>query len=917
MAPPVSTAAGYYPLFNQNNLAVYGVKANADGSLASKFFGSAGICRNGTDFLWDQYIPGRMYCNGDPSESDLPYKVIYRTDLWSQENIAQNNPAMIDKACGEVGSGCDGAGPNGAAANWGSDNNGRLPHVPLGSEYFGQGYHRLNPGLTSSAVDYSLKAQLENLSPGAGIFGGGTGAFVVDHTLLGSANLGAQDSLCVLWAFDLGNGLPINAGYVPTPGYPSRPSINGFPQQIYAVVRPFAQGPSRWGGCHTLQNNNGGPNVVFVNEGGDGSHGFLNQAFGVYLVSATTCAGGVSSPTCPGAVTTPDIKACYAGAGAPFSPACDPCPAATISSGNDTNNTPYTDAGKPKCTSIVVQSATGVGAGDWNPAWGAQPAAWVHGDPVSNANDDTNRSIHYLQHAMPGDYIWINRGSEPARIIQMIDPTHWVIQRAIGFGVNGSANAAGALILLQPCSDPGAQSPLDGTSMMWFPTLSTNGSDPNYFFPSIVGNHAFYRQGGANFGVGQFSSYWMFKQGANAPLSLKARVNNIGAADVNIWRNVGAPPLGLHFSGKTYAVAGANIENHPSCGQNYNAATDYEWCGGSLRGGAFIDQSVMVSPIGMGGASFPCSVAGNCGGAAIPGNLWKIAVSPTGQDADGINTKHFPTFVLSGTRNLTNKSGPGSVLTGGPADLNAFCIAAKAGECVPGSAAGDAFANAGLIDPQQKGSSCAGGPSGVKGSCAQDSGALFGFTNQIRVPPVIGTSSVPIPFGPNFRNISSQSMNGGLTENTRLTPDARFVIEGDHMGIMPPIPVDDSVDRTEFVPFNVNLKPAGGLGVDNAIVTFGYNLLVNGAQDLFYCSENRPERCVANFSAINRANPFLWPSVDSTGGSEAAITGLLCAAGCSVALPAISQKVIYYKWKYRDATGNVLAESQVQVAAVP
>ena len=216
---------------------------------------------------------------------------------------------MIDKACGEVGSGCTGAGPNGAAANWGSDQGGRLPVAPQGSAFTGQGYYRLNPDLQHSAVNYSIQAQLDNLSPGASIFGGGAGAFVVDHTLLGSASMGAQDSICLLWAFDLGNGLPIDNGYLQTPGYPGRPSINGFPQQIYAVARPYAQGPGRWGGCHTLQNNNGGPNVVFVDEGSDGSHDGLGQAFGVNLVSATL-----------GGITTSNIPACYAGAGAPNGP---------------------------------------------------------------------------------------------------------------------------------------------------------------------------------------------------------------------------------------------------------------------------------------------------------------------------------------------------------------------------------------------------------------------------------------------------------------------------------------------------------------------------------------------------------------------------------------------------------------------
>jgi hypothetical protein len=45
--------------------------------------------------------------------------------------------------------------------------------------------------------------------------------------------------------------------------------------------------------------------------------------------------------------------------------------------------------------------------------------------------------------------------------------------------------------------------------------------------------------------------------------------------------------------------------------------------------------------------------------------------------------------------------------------------------------------------------------------------------------------------------------------------------------------------------------------------------------------------------------------------------GQPCSSGCTITIPAISGKVLYYRWKYRDAANNVLETSGVHVQAVP
>ena len=110
----------------------------------------------------------------------------------------------------------------------------------------------------------------------------------------------------------------------------------------------------------------------------------------------------------------------------------------------------------------------------------------------------------------------------------------------------------------------------------------------------------------------------------------------------------------------------------------------------------------------------------------------------------------------------------------------------------------------------------------------------------------------------------------------------------------------DSVDRGTFVPVAVQLGSVPA-GTNNVIVQFGYN-------PSFYCT-SRQEECIANQSTINEATPFYWAS-------ESYI-GLACASGCTVAIPAISQRVVYYRVQYRDESGRVITAAATAVAAVP
>jgi hypothetical protein len=132
------------------------------------------------------------------------------------------------------------------------------------------------------------------------------------------------------------------------------------------------------------------------------------------------------------------------------------------------------------------------------------------------------------------------------------------------------------------------------------------------------------------------------------------------------------------------------------------------------------------------------------------------------------------------------------------------------------------------------------------------------------------------------------------------------------LGKLPPFPPVDSVVRSAFQPTLVKLTPPAGLAVNNATIQFGY--AENGSPGQFYCT-SRQEKCLATAATVPLV-PFLFAS-EGAGGVETGVSGLPCATGCSVAIPAISQRILYYQVKYRDASNNTVATSQIQTVAVP
>jgi hypothetical protein len=288
-----------------------------------------------------------------------------------------------------------------------------------------------------------------------------------------------------------------------------------------------------------------------------------------------------------------------------------------------------------------------------------------------------------------------------------------------------------------------------------------------------------------------------------------------------------------------------------------------------------------------------------------------------------INRRIQPTWATCGTQALIDVSSAatGNVLSDTGADAYKYCVARKDGECRSGSARGDIYAN------------CPNATRRPSGSYGCD---WYTENQESPVDICIGNmgaylnSVVQVGFKQNdFTGALGRSLTKALGRYRLVDPywhgkalsDASWLMfrsmytNGAWTDILlaklPPYPPTDSVARWTFQPIPLKLTPPAGLSVDNAVIQFGY--AENGSPGSFYCT-SRQEKCLATAATVP-AIPFAFPS-DGAGGQESGVAGLPCANGCTIAVPAISERMLYYQVKYRDASNKTLATGEMEVVTI-
>jgi hypothetical protein len=259
-------------------------------------------------------------------------------------------------------------------------------------------------------------------------------------------------------------------------------------------------------------------------------------------------------------------------------------------------------------------------------------------------------------------------------------------------------------------------------------------------------------------------------------------------------------------------------------------------------------------------------------------------------------------------------SGPGSVIPENATGSYQYCIAGAANECRAGSAVSDIYVNAPYVSlPYCYYAGNAVQADDTNSICVGPLGAYTGNIVQMGVTSQDWMGSMSRRLGTFFSRWNQQDVywNALSTPSGSLIFNQARWLDGvrheDLISILPPYPAGDSIARNSFLPVEVKITPPAARLVDNAIVEFGY--AENGAADKFYCT-SRQETCVAVAGNVNAQTPFFFAQSESYSGAP-------CALGCTVTIPALSQRVLYYRWKYRDASGQAIAVGDTSAIATP
>jgi len=281
-----------------------------------------------------------------------------------------------------------------------------------------------------------------------------------------------------------------------------------------------------------------------------------------------------------------------------------------------------------------------------------------------------------------------------------------------------------------------------------------------------------------------------------------------------------------------------------------------------------------------------------------------------------INRKLMATGASCGSHPLIDVSGPSSSIAADISGSYTYGVVRVAGELRAGSTVGQVYVNCpGVLYPYCSGVATHGGtPLGVGndicvGNISNNANAIVQFT--------LGHTDKAGAYSRSLVSATSRLRMVNGFENNQPLPDNSWLLYRQEwlnyqrpdmwMAKMLPYPAPDSVARWDFVPVALTLNPPAGLGVNNAVAEFGYQEY--GAPGLINCT-TRNDACIATASTVTPGNPpFYFASENPAGAS--------CASGCTIAIPAISQRILYYQVKYRSANNTVLSADPPAAVVVP
>lgn len=265
----------------------------------------------------------------------------------------------------------------------------------------------------------------------------------------------------------------------------------------------------------------------------------------------------------------------------------------------------------------------------------------------------------------------------------------------------------------------------------------------------------------------------------------------------------------------------------------------------------------------------------------VEGDVWKLGV------IDTVSYKNRPLVGWAGPKALKDVSGPSSNIAAA-ADFT-FCHAYRNGECRNDAVAGDVFTKVPMTFKHSGWQSgwCQTGMEFANIPCILSAGPAAGYARQFRSdgPDLMGSdqrllTSALRPYGTHYPFWGVVAHPAG-----RL---ALMASGGTLDGVR------HSVLVAKLPPFRDSMRKKNTLGgltvklgprpyITQARVRFGYNTA-------FQCTE-RSESCLTDASLA----PFAFAETDT-------LTATACATGCSITVPAIPGRLVYYRVELSDGT---------------
>jgi hypothetical protein len=503
-----------------------------------------------------------------------------------------------------------------------------------------------------------------------------------------------------------------------------------------------------------------------------------------------------------------------------------------------------------------------------------------------------------LQDMQPGDWLLTNAGSQGENLL-LLSATYnsatnidlWLLRWA----------AHNYLAPLFPGKDDLSGSAHASPWLLYMgPTYATNAvaldaSGPNNTWaksnPLRFSSHGSSAPGAVSGGVGSYSYQQAWFGGSY-----------IGSVDTSVPSLLWSPLQPSASSWPTFA--GSNNGASNALTQSYNSGT---YAPNTALPPFFVDYRHFNPSAGGGFESNGGAALGNMTLTLVAGTSQTYRVAVDCCAAGPSDYKRLGLVGFAGRYLVRDVSSPA---TGNTSDLPSWslCRAFQANECVQGSSAGNLYMSLPKADLE---STCASSQFTQAIPCLYQPAPWSGQSIQFRIDRTDFSGLTTRKFG----YVHGHPGTTYAYSNCRPTADAQFMfcpgywldgVRTEWLAYRIPSEFpSDGVNRTTFVP--VNLTYHGVPFASNIRARFGY--LENGG-DMLRCTAYAQD-CSTEIPVAAASDPYSF--------SNESVTRQNCANGavCSITIPSLPNRVLYYVVDRLDAGGNVVTSSAIQAVAVP